>query len=97
MLKPRQRSFLSSMAQKIEPTVFIGKNGFTSAVAEQLKRELNNHELVKLKFVDFKDERQALSLEMAQQLGAELVRIIGNVAVFYKESEIPEKRRITLP
>lgn len=97
MLKPRQRSFLSSMAQKIEPTVFIGKNGYTDAVAGQLKRELNNHELVKLKFVDFKDEKQELSVELAELLGAELVRVIGNVAVFYKESEFPEKRRITLP
>lgn len=97
MLKPRQRSFLSSMAQKIEPTVFIGKNGFTPAVAEQLKRELNSHELVKLKFVDFKDEKDVLSRELAEQLGAELVRIIGNVAVFFKESEIPEKRVISLP
>lgn len=97
MLRPRQRSFLSSMAHGIEPTVFIGKNGFTPAVAEQLKRELNNHELVKLKFVDLKDEKHGVSVELADYLGAELVRVIGNVAVFYKESEIPEKRRISLP
>ena len=46
MLRPRQRSFLSSMAQGIEPTVFIGKNGFTPAVAEQLKREQGQTNLV---------------------------------------------------
>lgn len=97
MLTPKQRSFLSSLAQKIQPTVMLGKNGLTDAVYTQIRREFAVRELLKLRFVDFKDTKKDLANQIAETVSAELVRVIGNVAVFYKPAEDPKDREIQLP
>ena len=85
------------MAQKIQPTVMLGKNGLTDAVHAQIRKEFGVRELLKLRFVDFKDTKNELANQIAENLSAELVRVIGNVAVFYKPAEDPKDREIQLP
>lgn len=97
MLTPKQRSFLSSLAQKLQPTVMLGKNGLTDAVYAQIRKEFAVRELLKLRFVDFKDTRNDLANQIAENVAAELVRVIGNVAVFYKPADDPKDREIQLP
>ena len=85
------------MAQKIKPVVYIGKSGVGSGVTESLREALEHHELVKVKFIDFKPERETLAGELAAQTESTIVQIIGNVAVFYKEQDDPEKKKYALP
>ena len=39
-------------------------------------------------------KKKELTLKLAEDTGATLVRIIGNIAILFKESDDPEKRRI---
>lgn len=94
MLTSKQRATLSSMANSLDPLVHIGKAGLAEGVADALDKALADHELVKVRFVDFKDERRNLADELASRLGAELVRVIGHVAIMYRQSPEPEKRTI---
>jgi RNA-binding protein len=94
MLTSKRRSALSALASKIEPSVSLGKGGPTDAVLKHLELELGRHELVKLRFVDFKEGRRELALELAEKTGAELVRVVGNVAVLYRRESDPAKRKI---
>ena len=96
MLTSRQRSKLAGLAQDLEPQLHHGKGGATEGVEAQLDKLLTDHELVKLRFVDFKESKHELALQLAGKAGAEIVRVIGNVAVLWRRSHSPEKRRIDL-
>jgi len=96
-LKGQQRSYLSKQAQELKPVVYIGKNGLRETVIASLDKALSDHELVKVRFIDFKDDRQDLSRSLEEATGSVLVRVIGNVGIFYRAAENPEDRKYTLP
>ncbi|GAB1433759.1 hypothetical protein MASR2M29_23960 [Spirochaetota bacterium] len=95
MLSSKERARLSALANKLSPVLHLGKAG-AAGIREALSKALADHELVKLRFVDFKGEKDAIARELAEGAGAELVRIIGHVAIIYKSSPDPEKRKIEL-
>lgn len=96
MLTSKQRARLSSLANGLDPVVHLGKAGPAEGVADALDRALADHELIKLRFVDFKGERKELARELAEKAGAELVRVIGHVAIMYRQATDPAKRSIKL-
>lgn len=96
MLSSRQRTKLAGLAQELEPQIHLGKAGATEAVVAQLDKLLTDHELVKMRFVDFKESRQEIASELAERTGADIVRVIGNTAILWRRSHNSEKRRIDL-
>ena len=97
MLTSRQRGYLSGLAASMHPTVMIGKEGSTEGVERALLAEFAHRELVKLRFIDGKENRHEIARELARRSGAELVRVIGYVAVFYKRAGDAERRLIEMP
>ena len=95
-LNSNQRKILTQAAQTIKPVVQIGQNGLTESVLAKIEESLNAHELIKVKFLEFKEEKQELSEEIAESSASALVRIIGNIAIFYKPSEKEEKRKFDI-
>jgi len=81
------RSFLKAEAHDLKPVVMIGKGGLDGRVVSALDEALASHELVKVKFQAFKDEKRELSEQIALQTKSELVSIIGFIATFYRQSE----------
>lgn len=94
MLTSKQRAKLSSLANTLKPLVHVGRDGANAGVAEALTRALEDHELVKLRFVDMKDSRRELAEGLAASTGSDLVRVIGHVAIFFKPSSDPAKRTV---
>ena len=92
-LNSRQRKLLEKESQPLSPLVIVGQEGVSDGVSAMLSSQLAKHELVKLKFNDHKDEKAQLSAGLAQATGSTLVRIIGNVATFYRESSEEENRK----
>ena len=97
MLDSKTRSILTGLASAAPAGKHLGKQGPTEALAAQLSTLLDRHELVKMKFIDFKDDKKAIAADLALAAGAELVRVIGNMAIFYKRNPDPEKRTVILP
>ncbi|TXT50665.1 MAG: hypothetical protein FD137_243 [Spirochaetes bacterium] len=97
MLDSKSRSFLTGLASTIPAGIHLGKQGPTEALAVQLATLLERHELVKLKFVDFKDDKKTIAADLSVATASELVRVIGNMAIFYKKNPDPDKRTIRLP
>ncbi len=91
-----QRSKLKSVAHHIKPVIIIGKGGASEGLIAALDKSLSDHELIKIKFNDFKDERKDLTESIAVRTGAEIVSLIGNVAVLFRQNEDPERRRIVI-
>ena len=96
-LKGYQRSYLTKHAHDIKPVVMIGRNGMSDQIIKAVEEALRAHELIKVKFVEHKEDRKTLANEMAEATHAELVRIIGNIAVLYKVAYDPDNRKISVP
>ena len=88
MLDKKTRIKLRSLAMTIKPNVWVGKDGFTENVLNQIREELFNHELVKLSLQESIEVPSEFELsEIATKLGADVVTVIGKKIVLYKHSE----------
>ena len=96
-LTSRQRKYLRALAHHLEPVVKIGKQGISTNLLKAIDEALNDHELIKIKFIDFKDEKQELTSKIIEETKCEIAGIIGNIAILFRESNIEEKRNIRLP
>lgn len=96
MITGKQRSFLKGLAQKTDPTVYIGKQGITGNVIKEMETGFEARELVKVKLQEgcMMDAKEAAN-EVAAVTGAEFVQAIGRKFVLYKESR--ENKQIVLP
>lgn len=96
-LKGYQRGYLTKYAHEIKPVVMIGRNGMSDSVIKAVDEALAIHELIKVKFVDFKESRYDLAKVIAEKTESILVRVIGNVAIYYREHEEKDKRKYRIP
>jgi RNA-binding protein len=98
-LRGYQKKYLRGLAHGMKPQVFIGQNGLTPSVIQAVDESLDTHELIKVKFIDFKekDQKKAVLETLEKQTGSKMVGLIGHVAIFYRAQEDPQKRKIILP
>jgi RNA-binding protein len=83
LTNPEKRA-LKMRAQSLEPIVKLGHAGLSDAFVASLNTALVQHELVKMKFTDFKDQKHELAPQIAERTESALVMQVGNVAVFYR-------------
>ena len=95
-LNSKQRKILEKAAHNLQPIVIVGGAGLTDGVIQMTKDSLAAHELIKVKFNEYKDEKKELTDQLCTGTDATLVRIIGNVAILYKEAEKAEDRKYKL-
>ena len=83
----------------MKPVVFIGQKGLTDSVVQSTNEALNKHELIKIKFVDFKakDQKKEIIETIVANANCLLVGMIGHIAIFFRQHSDPEKRKIKLP
>lgn len=94
-LNGRQRRKLKSLAHHLKPVVQIGQKGLTDSLIKAVDKALSDHELIKVKFVDFKEEKHDLAEEVVSGTGSALVGMIGNIAILYRENlELEPGQRI---
>jgi RNA-binding protein len=95
-LTSAQRKRLRGLAHALEPLVHVGKSGITDELVAQLDRALDAHELVKVRFLEGKEEKAELVAELCARTGAATAGTVGHIAIFYRAHADPEKRRIVL-
>ena len=98
-LKGSQRKYLRGLAHKLNPSAFIGQKGVTPALLEEIEQALDAGELIKVKFVDFKEKDQKTELleNIVSSTRSHLAGMIGHVAILYRQNADVEKRSIKLP
>ena len=94
-LSPSQKRYLRGLAHSLKPVILTGNKGVTAALLKEFSTALDQHELVKVKLGDDRDERKAHIAELGEGAKAELVQSIGRVACFYRRNE--EKPKLALP
>lgn len=84
---------LRAIGHKLKPVVTVAGKGLSEAVVAEIDRALSQHELIKIKLaVGDKDARTAVTEELCQQAGAEVVQSIGNVILVLRRSAEPDPR-----
>jgi RNA-binding protein len=96
LISGKQRSYLKSLANNIDPIFQLGKNGLTENFIKQIDDALEARELVKVNVLKncMLDPTEVAS-QLAEELNAEFVQSIGRKFVLYRESI--ENKKIELP
>jgi RNA-binding protein len=97
MLSGSQKKYLRGLAHHLNPSVRVGKKGVADNLIESVDSQLKAHELIKVKFVNWKERKDSLSDQIAVETQSENVGQVGNVAIFYRANPNPEKRKILIP
>ena len=79
-------------AHHLDPVVMIGNDGLTPAVQKEIDAALNAHGLIKVRVLgDDRAAREAIYLQLADQLGAAPIQHIGKLLVLWRP-KLPKAR-----
>ncbi|HYC53706.1 MAG TPA: ribosome assembly RNA-binding protein YhbY [Candidatus Binatia bacterium] len=95
-LTSTQRKTLRGMAHELEPVVHVGRSGINERVLSAVSAALDDHELIKVKLAADRDERKEMASQIEQGCQAELVGLIGGIAILYRPNPDPQKRQIQI-
>ncbi|MCI5893238.1 MAG: ribosome assembly RNA-binding protein YhbY [Clostridiales bacterium] len=95
MITSKQRAYLRSLANKVPALYQVGKDGVNENMIELINNALEARELIKVHVLDnaFMSAREA-SDQLADATNSDVVQVIGNKFVLYKESK--ENKKIEL-
>ena len=85
----KQRALLKAQANPLNPLFQIGKEGLTEAVCAQTLEAFNTRELLKVRVLreTAPEEPKEIALSLSQKTGSEVVQVIGNVIILYKQKQ----------
>lgn len=99
----KQRSYLKGLAHTLRPLSQVGKDGVSEAYIKDLDKLLEDHELVKISFLEsFSEDLDDAVADLLDRADAEFIQKIGRKLVIYRQSrtnpclEIPgaDNRRV---
>ncbi len=89
MTPPTTRE-LKSRSQLLKPVIHVGHDGLSEKLLAALDQALNDHELVKVRFTDFKEQRKQLATEMAAKTGSRPILQVGHTVTLYRHKSPAE-------
>ncbi|MCE7794177.1 ribosome assembly RNA-binding protein YhbY [Salipaludibacillus sp. CUR1] len=96
MLTGKQKRFLRSEAHHLKPIFQVGKAGVNPNLIKQVDDALEARELIKVSILqNCAEDKDDAAREIASGAKADVVQVIGNTIILYKESE--ENKKIELP
>ena len=95
-LTSSQRKRLRGLAHDLKPLVHLGKAGLTDAALAQIDKELADHELIKVRFLESgsaggKAEKDARIDEIQNRLGCGAAGRVGHIAILYRPHADPDR------
>lgn len=92
MLTSKQRAQLRSLANQMDTIFQIGKSGITDQLIRQVDDALEARELIKMRTLETSpvNPKEAAN-QIAQQVSADVVQVIGSRFVLYRESKDNKK------
>lgn len=96
-LSKKQIKQLRALANHLNPLIIVGKNDLSDAAYAQADETLEKHELVKCTVLDGSglDAKDAAQ-HLADRLRAQVVQVIGNRCVIYRETHDEKVTKIRL-
>ena len=95
MLNSKQRKYLYSQTNDMQPVINIGKSSLTPEVIESIDEALAARELIKISILkNCLDVPSQLAINISERTHSEVVRIIGRKIILYRPAKKP---KIELP
>lgn len=89
-MTPEARKRFRALAHSLKPVVGTGQAGLTRNVLRAIEEALDHHELIKIRLgSDQRDDRKCQAEQICRTTGAELVQLIGKIAIVYRKN--PDK------
>ena len=86
--KPRltgaERGKLRSLAQTLDPKVFVGKAGVNEGIAILMNDAFRNADLVKVRFTAEREAMETQAQELAKLTDSEVIGSVGRTATFFR-------------
>ncbi|OGS44466.1 MAG: hypothetical protein A3K76_03470 [Euryarchaeota archaeon RBG_13_57_23] len=77
---------LRARGQALQATVYVGKEGITEKVVDEISRQLDKHKLVKVKLLPaVEQDRKEAAQELADKSSSVLVEVRGRTVLLAKE------------
>ncbi len=89
-----ERLALKGRAHPLKPIVIIGNAGLTEPVLKEIAASLKIHELIKIRVMAERPQRESMLTEICTQLNAAPVQHIGKILVVYQPN--PEAQQIAI-
>lgn len=83
----KQRKLLKSKAHHLKPVLIIGKSDINSSIYKSIDERLKKHELIKIKFNNYKDTKAVILKKINSELNFEIIGIIGNTAIIFRQNK----------
>lgn len=88
MISSKQRAYLRTMANTLNPIFQIGKGGLNENLIKSVDEALENRELIKLTILDNSTQNvKEACAYIAEHTGSEQIQCIGRRFVLYRESK----------
>ncbi|MFT5577573.1 MAG: RNA-binding protein [Paraglaciecola psychrophila] len=92
-LSNSKKKHLRTIGHSLNPVVMIAEKGITEAVAKELERALNDHELIKIKInINDPAARKAIVAELCLAHRATAIQAIGKVALLLRHAKEPKEK-----
>lgn len=96
MLNSKQRAMLKGMAQKENAIFQVGKGGINENLIIQISDALKARELVKINVLESAMmSAEEAAREISEKTKSDVVQVIGNKAVFFKQNQKDPKINIS--
>ena len=93
----KQRAYLRSMANTLEPIFQIGKSGISDNLVQQLIDALAARELIKIHVLETApDTAKELGIKLSDVTNSILVQTIGNKITLFKQKEKDSKYELPI-
>lgn len=88
MLTGKDRSYLKGLANGLNPSMQIGKEGLTESIIVELDQQLESKELIKLSVLDNSPVIvEEIVEEILNKTNSEFVQMIGSKLIIYRKSK----------
>ena len=92
----KQKRYLRSLAVNIKPIVQIGKSGLSNEILTSIRNADDARELIKVNILQNSDEVATDVAEAIEEMGLDVVQIIGRNLIVFKVSDRKENRKISV-
>lgn len=95
-LTSKQRAFLKSKAQTIDPIIQVGKSSVTAELIDSVSEAIEKRELIKLHVLqNCLDDPKEIAQVIAERTQSTVVQVIGKKIVLFKQKK--KESKFTLP
>jgi RNA-binding protein len=89
----RMKRHVRHVLKDEKPTIWIGKEGYTSHLAGEIETQLSKSKMVKVRILPSalqNDTAKGISTKAAEDAGAALVEVRGHVFILYRRHKKPQ-------